>query len=105
VKDSQQIWLESLPPEVRKDAEADIALYDSPEAESTIDIDEDWRPPAKSGMGLTVEFSREEINTLTKAFGASVEMFDIMHDALMEQAKVVLAERGASDSDSVAAVD
>ncbi len=105
MKDSQQIWLESLPPAVRAEAEADIALYDRPDIEEWVDVDEDWKPPEGSGMGLTVEFSGEEIKTLTKAFGASVEMFDFMHDALMERAQTVLVEREEADSDSVAAAD
>lgn len=105
MKDSQQIWLESLPPDVRAEAEAEIALYDGPDVEEYVDIDDDWKPPRNGGMGLTVEFSREEIKTLTKAFGASVEMFEIMHDSLMERAREVLAERGESDTDSVAAAD
>ena len=54
-------------------------------------------------MGLTVEFSSEEISTLSKAFGASVEMFEIMHDALMARAQAVLAEREDSESNTVAA--
>ena len=103
MKDAQQIWLESLPPDVRAEAEAEIAMYDSADVEESVDIDEDWTPPAGSGMGLTVEFSGVEIKTLTKAFGTSVEMFEIMHDALMERARAVLVERG--ESDSVAAAD
>ena len=103
MKDSQQIWLESLPPEVRAEAEAEIALYDSPDIEESIDVNDDWNPPAESGMGLTVEFSGEEIKTLTRAFGASVEMFEIMHDALLERAREIIAERGESGRDSVAA--
>ena len=105
MKDSQQIWLESLPPDVRAEAEADIAVYDRPDIEEWVDVDEGWKPPEGSGMGLTVEFSGEEIRTLTKAFGASVEMFEIMHDALMERAQTVLVEREDADSDSVAAAD
>lgn len=101
--DAQRIWLESLPPDVRAEAEAEIALYDGADVAESVDIDDDWTPPAESGMGLTVEFSGEEINTLTKAFGTSVEMFEIMHDALMGRAQAVLAERG--ESDSVAAAD
>ena len=105
MKDSQQIWLESLPPDVRAEAEAEIALYDSPDIEEHVDIDEDWKPPENGGMGLTVDFSREESNTLTGAFGASVELFEIMHDALMERARATLADRGESDTDTVAAAD
>lgn len=103
MKDSQQIWLESLPPRVRAEAEAEIALYDGPDVEEWIDVDDDWIPPENPGMGLTVEFSSEEIRTLSKAFGASVEMFEIMHDALMERAQAVLAERGDPESNTVAA--
>lgn len=103
MKDAQQIWLESLPPDVKAEAEAEIAMYDNADVEESVDIDDDWTPPAGSGMGLTVEFSGEEIKTLTKAFGASVEMFEIIHDALMERARAVLVERG--ESDSVAAAD
>ncbi len=103
MKDAQQIWLESLPPDVKAEAEAEIAMYDNADVEGSVDIDDDWTPPAGSGMGLTVEFSGEEIKTLTKAFGTSVEMFEIMHDALMGRARAVLVERG--ESDSVAAAD
>ena len=105
MKDSQQVWLESLPPGVRAETEADIALYDDPDVEEWVDIDDDWKPPDNPGMGLTVDFTREEIRTLTKAFGASVEMFEIMHDSLMERARVALVERSESDSDTVAAAD
>ena len=101
MKDSQQVWLESLSPEVRAEAEAEIALYDSPDVEEWIDIDDDWAPPKEGGMGLTVDFSREEIKTLTKAFGVSTVMFEIMHDSLMARAREIIAKR--SDSESVAA--
>ena len=105
MKDSQQIWLESLPPDVRAEAEAEIALYDSPDVEEWIDIDDDWVPPKDGGMGLTVDFTREEISLLSRAYGASVEMFEIMHDALIERAQAALAERGESESDTVTAAD
>lgn len=102
-----QEWLEALEPRVRAEVEAEIAYYkpDGVWEFEEVDIDEDWVPPAGSGMGLTVEFSGEEIHTLTKAFGTSVEMFEIMHDALMERARAVLAERDKSESESVAAAD
>ncbi|MCY4616996.1 MAG: hypothetical protein OXD50_00365 [Chloroflexi bacterium] len=103
--DSQQVWLESLDPRVRAEVEAEIADYEDPDNSEWVDVDEDWKPPEGSGMGLTVEFSGEEIKTLTKAFGASVEMFEIMHDALMERAQTVLVKREDADSDSVAAAD
>ena len=101
MKDSQQLWLESLPSDVRAEAEADIAKYDHPGVEEYVDINDDWKPSDR--FGLTVEFSSQEIETLSKAFGASVEMFEIMHDALMEQAQAVLEERG--ETDSIAAAD
>lgn len=103
--DSQQVWLESLAPDVRAEAEADIAMYDSPSVEEYVDVDDNWRPPTAGGMGLTVSFSAEEVGTLTKAFGASVEMFEIMHDTLLDRARAVLAERGDSEADTVAAAD
>ena len=101
--DSQQEWLSSLPPAVRAEAAAEIALYDSEEMWELeeVDVDDDWEPSGR--YGLTVEFSSEEINTLTRAFGTSVEMFEIMHDALIKRAQAMLAERG--ESDSVAAAD
>ncbi len=105
MKDSHQIWLESLPPEVRTEVEAEIATYDNPDNDEEIDINDDWRPPVGSGMGLTVEFNGEEIKTLTRAFGASTVMFEIMHDALMQQAHEVLTESSAQESDNVAAAD
>lgn len=103
--DSQQEWLNSLPPTVRAEVAAEIALYDSEEMweAEEVDVHEDWKPSGK--FGLTVEFTSEEIRILTKAFGASVVTFEIMHDALMKQARTVLAERGESESDAVAAAD
>lgn len=100
--DSRQIWLESLDPRVRAEVEAEIADYEDPDNWEYVE-DDDWKPPANSGMGLTVEFSSEEIRTLSKAFGASVEMFEIMHDTLMERAQAVLAKRGDPESNAVAA--
>ncbi len=101
--DSRQAWLESLDPRVRADVEAEIAFYENPDNYELVDFDDDWEPPKEGGMGLTVEFSSEEIRTLSKAFGASVEMFEIMHDTLMERAQVILAERGDPESETVAA--
>ena len=103
MKSSQGLWLESLPPEVRREAEADIAMYDAPDLEEYIDIDDDYVPPDR--MGLTVYYSSEEISLLSKAFGASAEMFEIMHDTLIERAHATLAERAESESGSVAAAD
>lgn len=105
MKDSQQIWLESLSPEVRAEAEADIALYDNPDVEEWTDVEVDWAAPTNGGMGLTVEFNREEIRTLTRAFGASVEMFEIMHDSLMERAQAILGVSDEVESDHAAAAD
>ena len=104
MKDSQQIWLESLPPEVRAEAEAEIALYDSPDVEESIDINDDWKPPAESGMGLTVEFSGEEIKTLTRAFGRV--LWRCLRSCTMRcwsGREGIIAERGESERDSVAA--
>jgi len=89
---------------VRAEVEAEIADYEDPGNFEYVE-DDDWEPPKEGGMGLTVEFSREDIATLSKAFGASVEMFEIMHDALMERAHQSLKERGELDSDTVAAAD
>lgn len=103
--DSQQEWLNSLPAAVRAEAAAEIAFYDSEEMWELedVDVDEDWKPSGR--FGLTVEFSSEEVKILSKAFGASVEVFEIMHDALMGRAQAVLAEQGEADSDSVTAAD
>ena len=101
----QQAWLDTLDPEVRACAAAEIAFYDSEELWEfeEVHVDDDWKPSGK--MGLTVDFSSEEIKTLSKAFGASGKMFEIMHDALMERARAALVERSESDSDTVAAAD
>ena len=101
--DSQQEWLNSLPPAVRAEAAAEIALYDSEEMWELeeVDVDDDWKPSGR--YGLTVEFSSAEITLLSKAFGPGTVPFDVMHDALMERARAVLVERG--ESDSVAAAD
>ena len=102
--DSRQTWLESLDPRVRAEVEAEIADYEDPDNFEYVE-DADWKPTANPGLGLTVEFSSEEIKTLSKAFGASGKMFEIMHDSLMERARVALVERSESDSDTVAAAD
>ena len=101
--DSQQEWLDSLPPAVRAEAAAEIALYDSEEMWELeeVDVDDDWEPSGR--YGLTVEFSSEEIALLSKAFGPGTTPFELMHDTLIERAQAVLAERG--ESDSVAAAD
>ena len=101
--DSRHARLESLDPEVRAEVEAEIADYEDPDNYEY--VDDDWTPPENPGMRLTVEFSREEIKTLSKAYGASVEMFEIMHDALMARARALLTERSDSESDTVAAAD
>ncbi len=67
-----------------------------------LEPEDDWVPGSR--VGLTVHFNGEEIKTLTKAFGASTVMFEIMHDALMERARAVLEESSES-SDTVAAAD
>ncbi|MDE2892570.1 MAG: hypothetical protein OXN86_08730 [Chloroflexota bacterium] len=102
--DSRQTWLESLDPRVRAEVEAEIADYEDPENAEYVE-DDDWAPPKGGGMGLTVDFSSEEITTLSQAFGASLEMFKIMHDALMARAHEELREREESDSDSLTAAD
>lgn len=98
-----QEWLEALEPRVRAEVEAEIAYYKSDGVWDfeEVDVDDDWEPSGKHG--LTVEFSSEEITTLSKAFGPGTAPFDIMHDALMEKAQSVLAERDGSTSDTVAA--
>ena len=103
MKSRQQLWLESLPPDVRADAEADIAMYDNPDIEEETDYNEDWSPAENLTMSLSVPFNREEIRVISEAFGASAEMFEIMHDGLMERAREIIAERGESERDSVAA--
>ncbi len=68
-----------------------------------LEPEDDWVPGSR--VGLTVHFNGEEIKTLTRAFGASTVMFEIMHDALMERARAALDERGENSSSNVAAAD
>ena len=98
-----QEWLESLDPRVRAEVEAEIASYKPKglwEFEE-LETEDDWEPSGR--MGLTVHFTGDEIATLSKAFGASSEIFEIMRIALMERAQAELAERGEVDSGTVAA--
>ena len=81
-------------------------VYDSEELWEFEEVDvDDWKPPEDGRMGLAVDFGGDEIKTLTRAFGAPVEMFQIMHDALMERAHEAMRERRELDSDAVAAAD
>ncbi len=98
-----QVWLESLDPRVRAEVEAEIASYkpDGLWEFEEIEPEGDWEPSGR--MGLTVHFTGDEIATLSKAFGASSEIFEIMRNALMERAQAELAERGEVDSGTVAA--
>ena len=102
MKDSQKLWLESLDPQVRAEVEAEIADYEDPD-NWEIDYDPDWKPRPEGGMGLIVDFNREEIKTLTKAFGTDTAMFTIMHDALMKQANEIIAQRDEANPDAAAA--
>ena len=68
-----------------------------------LEPEDDWVPGSR--VGLTVHFNGDEIEDLTRAFGASTVMFEIMHDALMQQAHEVLTESSAQESDNVAAAD
>ena len=98
-----QEWLESLDPRVRAEVEAEIASY-KPEGLwefEELEPEDDWEPSGR--MGLTVHFTGDEIVTLSKAFGASPEIFEIMRKALMERAHTALAERGEVDSGTAAA--
>ena len=92
-----QEWLESLDPRVRAEVEAEIAYYKPNglwEFEES-EAEDDWEPSGR--MGLTVHFTGDEIATLSKAFGASSEIFEIMRNALMERAQAELTERGQAD--------
>ena len=104
-KSSHQEWLEALDPRVRAAVEAEIAQYkpDGVWEFEELESEEDWAPSGE--MGLTVYYSSAEISLLSKAFGASTEMFEIMHDALIERAHATLAEQAESESGSVAAAD
>ncbi|MDE2746495.1 MAG: hypothetical protein OXI41_11015 [Chloroflexota bacterium] len=98
-----QEWREGLDPSTRAEVEAEISYY-KPNGVwefEEVEPDDDWEPSGR--MGLTVHFSSDEIEVLSKAFGASVQAFEIMHDSVMAQARAVLEERG--ESDSIAAAD
>ncbi len=98
-----QEWLEGLDPSTRAEVEAEISYYkpDGVWEFDEIEPEDDWEPSGR--MGLTVHFSSEEIAVLSRAFGASVQAFEIMHDSVMAQARAALEERG--ESDSIAAAD
>ena len=100
-----QEWLEALDPRVRAEVEAEIAYYkpDGLWEFEELEPEDDWQPSSR--VGLTVHFSSDEMRTLRSAFDASSEVFEIMHDTLMARARAVLAERGESDTDTVAAAD
>ena len=100
--DSRQTWLESLDPRVRAEVEAEIAFYEDPDNYEYVE-DDDWEPNPNFTTGLTVEFTREEIHLLRKAFDPQIQMFTLMHDMLLERAHAILAERGDPKSNTVAA--
>ena len=100
-----QEWLAALDQNVRAAVEAEMLLHkpDGVWEFEALEPENDWVPGSR--VGLTVHFNGEEMTDLTKAFGASTVMFEIMHDALMERARAVLEERGESPPETVAAAD
>ena len=100
-----QEWFDSLDPRVRTEVEAEIAYY-KPDGQWEFEESEpedDWVPSDE--IELAVSFSSEELTLVSEAFGASSDKYKVMHDALIDRAREVLAERERQDTDTVAAAD
>ena len=84
---SHQAWLATLDPEVRLQAEAEVAFYVNEDLWDYEIVDEDSAPAVESGMGLTVSFTAEEVRTILYAFGHESDFAGLMKEKLLLQLK------------------
>ena len=98
-----QEWLETLDPPLRAAAEQVVDEYLHPIRYEPIGDSDDWTPKAGVQYGITVPFNRTEIKLLSEDPWREINPIQLMKDMLLEHAREIIAERGDSERDGVAA--
>ena len=89
---AQQAWLDTLDPEVRLEAEAEIAFYDNEDLwDSEVVVDEDWKPDPEGGLNLLVGFDAEELRLIFEAFDCQTDFASLMKGMLLERVRTGLS--------------
>ena len=89
---AQRAWLETLDPEVRLEAEAEIAFYDNEDLwEFEEVVDDDWKPDPEGGLNLLVGFDAEERRLIFEAFDCQTDFASLMKGMLLERVRTGLS--------------
>ena len=104
MSDPQRAWLDSLDPDVRERAAAEIAYYDDPELWDFIEVDDDdddWDPARPPKLGMVVRFNDRELDLINR--GLDDRAIPLMKKMLLERAQAALQAREAVGSTTAAA--